>query len=91
MNKSKLQLAHEYALVRITCNNHKTLDEIISLSWYYADARQAEAEKRKDKGIPEALCKVDWRVAPQDTTGWQINEGRAYWIDSDLQVRIPWS
>lgn len=32
---------------------------------------------------PEALCEVDWRVAPQDTTGWKIKEGRAYWIDSD--------
>ena len=44
--KTKLELAHEYALVRLTCSNHKTLDEIISLSWYYADAMQAEADKR---------------------------------------------
>lgn len=42
----KLKLAHDYALVRLTCNNPKTLDEIIHLSWYYADAMQAEADKR---------------------------------------------
>lgn len=45
----KMKLAHEYALVRLTCSNPKTLDEIISLSWYYADAMQAEAEKREQQ------------------------------------------
>lgn len=44
----KLKMAHEYAMVRLTCGNPKTLDEIIALSWYYADAMQAEADKRNN-------------------------------------------
>ena len=55
----KLKMAHEYALVRLTCSNPKTLDEIIRLSWYYADAMQAEAEKRVNKEQPEVLCDME--------------------------------
>ena len=64
----KLKLAHDYALVRITCNNPKTLDEIISLSWYYADAMQAEADKRVNKERPDVLkeeWQPDWSQAPE--------------------------
>lgn len=75
----KLKLAHEYALVRLTCNNPKTMDEIIHLSWYYADAMQAEADKRVSKGRPEALCEVDWRVAPKNAFQWQMINNEAYW------------
>ena len=51
----KLKLAHDYAMVRLTTSNPKTLDEIITLSWYYADAMQAEADKRVNKERPDVL------------------------------------
>lgn len=41
------------------------------------------ADIQKPYTSPEALCEVDWRVAPQDTTGWKMKEDKAYWIDSD--------
>lgn len=64
----KLKLAHDYALVRLTCSNPKTLDEIISLSWYYADAMQAEANERECKERPDVLkedWQPDWSQAPE--------------------------
>lgn len=82
----KLKLAHDYALVRITCSNPKTLDEIINLSWYYADAMQAEADKRINKERPDVLCEVDWSQAPKEyhVTGWYIFKGVAHWISDEF-------
>lgn len=75
----KLKMAHEYALVRLTCSNPKTLDEIISLSWYYADAMQAEVDKRVSKERPDVLCEVNWRVAPCWAEEWIMRDGVAKW------------
>lgn len=80
----KLKLAQDYIIAEVRRVGICSIDQDkIVDAWKVADAMQAEAEERKDKTRPEALCEVDWRVAPQDTTGWKIKEGRAYWIDSD--------
>lgn len=105
----KLKLAHEMALAIQGTKLLHDMELVSEMAWKYADAMQAEADKRnkaeaaqKRKEIREMLnadntfieregqhfddvneCEVDWRVAPQDTTGWKIKEGRAYWIDSD--------
>lgn len=55
----KLQMAHEYfqetiKFIRENSINHE-FNEIIKESWEYADAMQAEADKRAVKGVPEAL------------------------------------
>ena len=62
----KLKMAHEWAMNTINagyCNETKLM---VKEAWAYADAMQAEADKRINKERPEALCEVDWCVAP----GW---------------------
>lgn len=75
-----LKLAHEYALEM--AKQGIPLKSCKELGWKYADAMQAEAEKRVNKERPEALCEVDWRVAPLSAHAWQMVEGHAVWINS---------
>lgn len=70
----KLKLAHEFAMKIIGIGATNKTAEIIRLGWEYADAMQAEAEKRKPSGLPEALCEVDWRVAPEWAKYWAVRE-----------------
>lgn len=69
----KLKLAHEFSmkLVGNPTTPLKDMDSIIAASWQYADAMQAEAEKREPKGLPEALreeWQPDWSQAPDVAT-----------------------
>lgn len=78
----KLQMAHEFMMRKMeteTIDNHW---ELFYSSWRYADAMQAEAEKRKPSGLPEALCEVDWCFAPLSAHAWQMVDGHAVWINS---------
>lgn len=77
----KLKLAHDWYMKHSESVSHMDFD--VKSAWKYAEAMQAKAEEREDKTRPEALCEVDWSVAPQDTTGWKIKEDKAYWVDSD--------
>ena len=43
--KQKLELAHEWAIELLRSGYHS--DDIISCAWQYADAMQAEADKRE--------------------------------------------
>lgn len=52
---------------------------IAAYSFEIADAMQAEAEKRKPSGLPEALCEVDWSVAPCWAKEWVMRDGVAKW------------
>ena len=94
----KLKLAHDMALAMAADGNVPN-ENIVAIVWQYADAMQAEAEKRnkaeaaqKRKEIREmlkapntfveregqhfddveALCEVDWRVAPTWAKYWAI-------------------
>ena len=53
---NKLDMAHEYAMKCIGNPNVsvKTNNEIIAFAWQYADAMQAEADKR-EVSIEEAM------------------------------------
>lgn len=54
----KLQMAHEFAMKLIECRATNKTEDIIRLGWEYADAMQAEADKRaeqKRKEIREML------------------------------------
>ena len=53
----KLKLAHEYALEM--AKQGIPLKSCKELGWKYADAMQAEAEKRVNKERPEALCDME--------------------------------
>lgn len=82
----KLKLAHEYAIALINSDCEMQFDKFIQLCWNYADAMQAEAEKRECKERPEALCEVDWSQAPKEypVTGWYIFKGVAHWISDEI-------
>lgn len=70
----KLKLAHDWAMQSIDTGYVCETETLVSEAWQYADAMQAEAEKREDKTRPEALCEVDWRVAPEWAKYWAIRE-----------------
>lgn len=70
----KLKLAHEYAMKHIQEGWDINYDVLVDSAWQYADAMQAEAEKHINKERPEALCEVDWRVAPEWAKYWAIRE-----------------
>ena len=78
----KLKLAHDAAIAMI--KNGCSLHTATADAWAYADAMQAEADKRVNKERPEVLFEpkneVDWRVAPKDATHYVIfADGLAYW------------
>lgn len=52
---------------------------IAGYAWEITDAMQAEADKRESSGLPEALCEVDWRVAPCWAKEWVMRDGVAKW------------
>lgn len=45
--KTKLEMAHEYAIALINSDCEMQFDKFIRLCWNYADAMQAEADKRE--------------------------------------------
>ena len=45
--KTKLEMAHEYAIALINSDSEMQFDKFIRLCWDYADAMQAEADKRE--------------------------------------------
>lgn len=92
----KLQMAHEYALSAHKNPNISAThnpEDLASRAWRYADAMQAEADKRKETGLPEATkCHLgknqeewqpDWSQAPEDACCWFIGgeswDIKPYW------------
>ena len=73
----KLKLAHDYALEM--AKQGIALKSCKELGWKYADAMQSEAEKHVSKDRPEALCEVDWRVAPSNAEFYLMRCGEAVW------------
>lgn len=56
----KLTMAHEYAMQHLKNSGGKiTMHSLCSFAWQYADAMQAEADKRKDKTRPDVLLTKD--------------------------------
>ena len=51
---NKLDMAHEYAIALINSDCEMQFDKFILLCWNYADAMQAEADKR-EVSIEEAM------------------------------------
>ena len=84
--KTKLEMAHEYAIALINSDSEMQFDKFIRLCWDYADAMQAEADKRKkveqSKHVFEAVeeWKPDWSQAPADATYWTMRQdGKCLW------------
>ena len=49
--KTKLEMAHEYAIALINSDCEMQFDKFIQLCWNYADAMQDEADKREKEEI----------------------------------------
>ena len=49
--KTKLEMAHEYAIALINSDCEMQFDKFIQLCWNYADAMQVEADKRGEEEI----------------------------------------
>ena len=72
----KMKMAHEWAMRAMIDRRVEFLDAdgLAWKAWAYADAMQAEAEKRKPSGLPDALkeeWQPDWSQAPDDATAWE--------------------
>ena len=78
----KMKLAHEMALAMAADGNVPN-ENIVTIVWQYADAMQAEADKREDKARPETLCEVDWRVAPVGAYRYEVSSTKSIWLVSD--------
>ena len=77
--KTKLELAHEYAMQHTDEQNPKLS---VERAWQYADAMYAELEKRKDTSRPDVLqeWQPDWSQAPDDATHWTMRQdGKCLW------------
>lgn len=63
----KFKVAHDYAMKCVGNPNSalETINQIVAFAWAYADAMQAEADKRKEKGVPDAI-KFEKLVINQD-------------------------
>ena len=53
--KTKLEMAHEWAMRHGDAETVGSRQNMVKYAWEYADAMQAEAEKRKPSGLPESL------------------------------------
>lgn len=93
----KMKLAHEYAMKHIQEGWDINYDVLVAEAWQYADAMQAEADKRKPKGLPESLreeWQPDWSQAPEWAKWWAADSDmRAYYFklkpDLGSSVWIP--
>ena len=80
--KTKLEMAHEYAIALINSDSEMQFDKFIRLCWDYADAMQAEADKLKkveqSKHVFEAVeeWKPDWSKVPSGYD-WFVVGGRS--------------
>ncbi len=79
--KTKLEMAHEYLL--------RFSGATVEQAWQYADAMQAEAEKRENKKQKEHVFeaidwKPDWSQAPEWANFLVMScKGTSYWHSSE--------
>ena len=99
--KTKLEMAHEFTLDMIKIG-YSYGQELLDCAWQYADAMQAEAEKRekqnKDefyanladpmKKVREQEWQPDWSQAPADACCWFIG-GKSWDVKPYWSKYIP--
>ena len=99
--KTKLEMAHEYAL-QLSKNPSVTAThndkDIASRAWAYADAMQAEADKREEekqsKHVFETIeeWQPDWSQAPEWANWWAMDADRdCYWFENKPEtMSVTW-
>lgn len=85
MIKTKMQLAHEMALAIQGTKLLHDMELVSDMAWKYADAMQAEADKRECKERPEVLqeeWQPDWSQAPENMTHFAVDKNGSGWFFS---------
>lgn len=71
-------MAQDYILNEVSRVGICSIDsEKIVESFNIAEAMQAEFNKRKPQGLPEAIqddFQVDWSLAPENTVAWSMHD-----------------
>lgn len=84
---NKMQMAHEMALAIQGTKLLHDMELVSEMAWKYADAMQAEADKREDKTRPEVLeeWQPDWSQAPEWAEWWAMDgfSNKANWYKTE--------
>ena len=98
--KTKIDMAHDYAMALVLSpdfDDDMSLSAFVKHVWKYADKMQAEEDKRKVGGVPDAIAsvgvsdaiewKLDWSQAPERATAWKIGDhGVPMWLQSHNNI-----
>lgn len=84
--KTQLEMAHEWAMKHGNAETIGGRQNMIKYAWEYADAMQAEADKRENKKQSEHVFEAieewqpDWSQAPDNATAWTMRpDGECIW------------
>ena len=96
---NKMQMAHEYMLETIKFSGYRRMHMMQGVvdAWKYADAMQAEADKRENKERPKVFEEdpfktlypfIDWRNHGRGLYHfWAMDEdGRAFWHNREPKI-----
>ena len=84
--KTKLEMAHEYAIALINSDCEMQFDKFIRLCWNYADAMQAEADKREKEEVEQKRKAVREMLNADNT--FLEKEGQHF---DDVEWQPDWS
>ena len=80
----KLTLAHDWVM---KFGEPTYINESVEQAWNYADAMFEEAEKRKDKTLPDAIWQPDWDALPSHANYFAMDEcGECYAYKSKPKI-----
>ena len=101
--KTKLEMAHDYLRDIVSNWEYDDSFDPVAEAWKYADAMQAEADKRTTEVIVsyaskefhnklEVLCKKewqpDWSQAPEWAIAWTYDKNAALWWSEFPEIHI---
>ena len=84
---NKLQMAHEYAIALINSDCEMQFDKFIRLCWNYADAMQAEADKREKEESEKKRADIREMLKANNT--FVEREGQHF--DDVADIQKPYS
>ena len=95
--KTKLEMAHEYAIALINSDCEMQFDKFIRLCWNYADAMQAEADKRnkaeaeqKRKAIREMINADNTFLEKEGQHFDDVEEWQPDWSQAPESDVVAW-
>ena len=88
--KSKIDMAHDYAMALVLSpdfDDDMSLSAFVKHVWKYADKMQAEEDKRKVGGVPDALLTKDENG---NCTHFHTTFGRGECFDCGKNLKEEW-